>query len=143
MLEELLNLPEIIILKVENIANEIHIYSESALKVGFCPQGSEKIDVVKSYRERVIRDLPISGRKVYIHLKVRQFYCAEHHEYFYQSFSFVDSNAVFTNRYKENIYNSCKGVDIQYIANKEELSWDTVNDIFKNYSQEEIEKKNG
>jgi len=141
ILTKLMNLPEIEIVRVEIIENELHIYSNSSLNFGYCPLGGEMVSNTKSYHERVIRDLSICGKLVYIYLKVRQLYCKEHGEYFYQSFSFVEPNAVLTNRYKEYIYNSCKGVDIKYVATRENLSWDTVNDLFKNYSQQEIEKK--
>lgn len=142
LIENLIDLSELSIASIENKDNEFHIYCEAKIEFGYCPQCLQKKTEVKKYNTRIIRDLSISGKTTFLYLKTRQFQCLEHHEYFYENFTFVKPNAVYTQRFKEYIYRSCKGVDINYVAKRESMSWDTVNDIFKELSQEQINGEN-
>jgi transposase len=140
--EYLINIPELNFNSIKNEENEVHIFCEAKINFCYCPHCKEKIYFVKRYNVRKIRDLSICGKTTYLHLKTRQFRCNKHHEYFFENFTFVSTNAVFTDRYKKYIYESCKGVDIKYVADRENISWDTVNSIFKKISEQEINKEN-
>lgn len=126
---------EIIILEAHSDRYELSV--RSILVQGICPKCRKKCSKIKSYTNRTIRDLPISGKKVILNLEVRQFEC-ECGNFFLEPFAFVRPNQHLTIRYEEYLYFRCKGVDIKYIAKKEELDWQTVDRLFHTYSSSEI-----
>jgi len=126
---------EIISLKTHSDRYEFSV--RSILAQTICPKCGKKCSKVKSYTNRTIRDLPISGKKVILELEVRQFEC-DCGKFFLERLDFVRANQHLTIRYEKYLYKRCKGVDIEYIAKKEELDWGVVDRLFYTYSSKEI-----
>jgi transposase len=134
LFEQLLGLPELSVTDVGVGAEQIDIAVESKLEAKHCPTcGHPSSKLNQSYTRR-IRDLPISGRQVYLHLTTRQFHCADCQRYFYEQFEFVASHGQLTNRYERRVYHLCIGADFQYVAVKEDLCWKVVQRIFDTWS---------
>ncbi|MCJ8336775.1 MAG: ISL3 family transposase [Epibacterium sp.] len=127
------------LLKVEEKDNTFHIYGCSKLSESICPKTMEKTSQVYQKRERIIRDLPILGKAVYIHLTTRQFKTSS--GYFWEQFSFSRKRGRFTYRYEEYIFESCKGADISYVAKQQGLNHDTVSGIFHAYSKKKLKDR--
>ena len=109
----------------------------SILAQGLCGKCGKKCSRVKSYNERRVKDMPISGKIVILDLEVRQFEC-DCGSYFTESFRFVRPRKHLTRRYEEYLYDRCKGTELTYISDKEQLDWKTVNELFHYYSADEI-----
>lgn len=95
-MEELLKLlDETVVYKSHEIENDvITMRAESSKVNGICPYCGIESDKVHSHYVRILKDLPISGMKTRLALRLRKFYCrnpectyktfAEHHPFFEQ-----------------------------------------------------------
>ena len=82
--------------------------------------------------------MPISGKKVYLNLEERQFYCSDCSRYFYESFSFLDKSAHFTNRYRKHLYNQIVQSSINQVIAIEDICWKTANNLFVKEARKQI-----
>lgn len=137
LFEQILGIKELEILCIQRYSTKYVLSVRSILAQGICPKCGKKCSKVKSYYERTVRDLPISGKSVELSIEVRQFEC-NCGNYFSEAFSFVRPHKNLTIRYEEYLYYQCKGADLQYVASKQELDWKTVDEIFYTYSSVEI-----
>ncbi len=114
--EELLDLTNIEVNEVAIEKSTIHIHCQSKLDITFYPQCLNKNDKVNQMQIREIRDLPLMGKKVILHLTSRQFICPSCNRYYYERFNFVDSSETVTKRYAESIFKLCNGIELQHIV---------------------------
>lgn len=89
-IEFLFNLPKVKVLDCSISDKEAHIYCESTHPYGLCPVCQKPTSEAMMYQERTIRDMTLLGRKVYLHLKTRQFHCTDCNRYCYKFFDFVN-----------------------------------------------------
>lgn len=129
-LSALLNLPGIEITAVEITDQSLTVSCRSRFGQAICPSCLKKTQEVRKYYHRQIRDLPITGREVYLNLEERQFYCPDCDRYFSERFSFVEPNRTTTMRYEAYLYQRCLKTTIQAVALQENLLWDVVEGIF-------------
>ena len=73
---KLLDMEDVIVKKVENNGEEVHISIEFPCRIQICPRCGEKTKRIHDYREQKIKDVPF-GRTTYLHLRRRR-YCCEH-----------------------------------------------------------------
>ena len=105
--EQLLALPDLRVDKVyyENTRILLHCHSEQ--KISACPRCASLRDkAVKRYEERQIRDLAISGKEVWLYLRVRQFKCECGH-YYHEPFEWVAAGKSYTVRESKFVFELC------------------------------------
>ena len=129
-LSALLNLPELEITSVEISDESLKVSCRSRLGQAICPSCQEKTQEIRKYYRRTLRDLPITGREVYLDLEERQFYCPNCDGYFSERFSFVEPNRTTTTRLEGYIYRCCLKSTVKAISVQENLLWDDVEGIF-------------
>lgn len=132
--EELFGLSDFQLLRSEKRSGELHLWGCSSLETAACPTTFESSSKVLEKRERIVRDLPILGMRVYLHLLSRKFRRPSGGS-FWERFSFVRPNSRMTLRYEEYLYDSCRGADLHYVASREGLSDDTVSQYFHLYAK--------
>ena len=71
---KLLNLEDVIITKVENISDQLHISIELPRRKHTCPCCGAATDRVHDYRMQVIKDVPLA-RDTFLHLRKRRYRC--------------------------------------------------------------------
>lgn len=71
---EFLNLEDVIITKVENISDQLHISIELPRRKHVCPCCGTVTDRVHDYRMQVIKDVPMA-RDTFLHLRKRRYRC--------------------------------------------------------------------
>lgn len=71
---KLLNLKDVIITNVENIADQLHIYLELPRTAHLCPACGATTDRIHDYRIQTIKDVPL-GRDTFLHLRKRRYRC--------------------------------------------------------------------
>ena len=135
--EELLGLPQLQVNAVSITTKRIEIHCASKFKACHCPCCLEPTTKINQSYQPTVRDLPISGRRVYLHLTTYQFECERCKRLFYEQFSFVERNQQLTTRYEHYIYKRCIGVEFQYVVVQEDLCWKTVDRIFGTYAERE------
>lgn len=113
--EQILGIEEIRVDRVDWQEQALHIYCSSILEEALCPHCLNKRQVVHQTYERQFRDLPITGKEVYLHLSQRQFYCPDCDRHFNERFSFVDPKRTMARRYERYVYECCKASTLQKI----------------------------
>ena len=137
-LHTLLNLPELAITSVEMTDKKLLIFSHNRLGEAICPSCLRPTGEVKKYYQRTIRDLPITGRAVYLKLEERQFFCPDCTRYFSERFTFVRPNRTTTNRYEAYVFDRCEKTPISQVAIWENLCWSVVQAIYARYASEHM-----
>lgn len=72
---EFLNLEDVIITEVKNIADQLHVSIELPRREHVCPCCGTMTDRVHDYRLQVVKDVPL-GRDTYLHLRKRRYVCS-------------------------------------------------------------------
>lgn len=105
--EQLLEIPGLKVDQVSYETRKIILDCHSELDAEACPQcGSREKKAVKSYDERKVRDLDISGKQVWLHIRVRQFQC-DCGRYFNEHFDWVLPSKSYTKRQSKFIFEMC------------------------------------
>ena len=110
---EMLDLPEIETINLLNEQESYVITCPSKLERVYCPTCGCPSSSVHSYYNRIIQDLPIAGKTVYLKLIQRRFRCQSSQcstGFFTQSFSFVASKGKKTIRLEALIQRSSLGM---------------------------------
>lgn len=139
--EELLNLAAIEVTAIQIEKSTIHIDCQAKLAIGFCPLCLTKNTRINQTHRRQIRDLPIMGKKVVLHLLSRQFICPTCACYYYESFDFVETSETVTKRYATSIFKLCQGIELQHVVVLEDLCWQVVNRIVCKYGTRILQKE--
>lgn len=139
--ELILGIKEIRVDRVDWQDQSLHIYCSSIFEEALCPKCLKKTQVINQTYERQFRDLPITGKEVYLHLRQRQFYCSDCHQHFNERLGFVDSKRTMTRRYERYVYECCKANTIQKISAQENLVWHTVNEICQRGARHELDAR--
>ena len=98
IIKELVGLQDIIVNKVEQNEKEMQIYLELKRKDHICPCCSSSTDKIHDYREQKITDIPMSGKRVKLHLRKRRYVCHHCGKRFYEQNDFLPRYHRITNR---------------------------------------------
>ncbi|MES2730546.1 MAG: ISL3 family transposase [Bacteroidota bacterium] len=101
---ELLNLPSLAILSIEVASKTITVECELKALHHRCPNCGELSFTVHQYYYRTLRDLNMGERYVYLHVKMRQWYCKPCNRYYSESLDFADLNKAFTHRQTDYMF---------------------------------------
>ena len=134
----LLNLPELAITSVEVTDRKLVVHCQSRFGEAICPGCLRPTKEVKKYYHRTIRDLPITGREVYLELEERQFFCPDCNRYFSERFSFVEPSRTTTKRYEAYLFERCEKTSLLQVAILENLSWPVVQAIYVRQAQQHV-----
>jgi len=107
---ELLNLPslEIIDVKIEKKQILVECSVKNDVTKNECPKCKTACETVNQITNRVLRDLDISGREVYLEVKTRQYICKKCDRYFIEKLDIADANKSYTHRMSKLIHLLCK-----------------------------------
>ena len=107
--ELLLNLSNLQVNGVDIHDRKINIYCEVKSREQACPNCGMVSKTVHQYQTRRLRDLDISSREVYLHVRERQFHCKYCNRYFTELLDFADLNKGHTHRQANRIFEfACK-----------------------------------
>lgn len=140
--EELLNLATLEVTHLQIEKATIHIYCQAKIATSFCPHCLTKNTKINQTYQRQIRDLPIMGKKVVLHLLSRQFSCSLCTRYYYEPFDFVEPSETVTKRYAVSIFKLCQGIELQHIVVLEDLCWQAVNRIVCKHGARVVQQEN-
>lgn len=139
--EQILGIKEIRVDRVDWQEQALDIYGSSIFEEALCPHCLKKRQVVHQTYERQIRDLPITGKGVYLHLSQRRFYCPDCARRFNERFNFVAPQCAMTCRYERYVDECCKASTIQKVSAQENLVWSTVNEICQRGARQELQER--
>ncbi|MCF8247148.1 MAG: ISL3 family transposase [Saprospiraceae bacterium] len=105
--EELLGLPGLKINAIEQFPRKIILHCETQVGNGICPQCGEPTGIVNQYDSRRVRDLDISGKEVWLHLRTRQFVCHVCNRCFNESPEWIMPGKSYTKRQAKWVFEMC------------------------------------
>ena len=132
--EQLLNLAHVKVDNVELLDKTISIYCHLDIEEGTCASCLKPTREFKSYRTHKVRDLDISGREVYLHIRVKQFNCTDCKSYFTQKIPFADSNKSYTHRQSKYIFELSRKQPLSEVGAIVNMHAKTVERIFFDYA---------
>lgn len=116
----------------------VDIYCQSKLNEGICPNCMKPCSEVNQSYTRIIRDLDLLGRKVFLHLEVRQFHCKDCDRYFSEKFEFVRKNSIVTKRQEKWIFEMCKKQTIKEVGALLDMGSHQVENIYYLYGESHL-----
>ena len=129
--EELLNLQEVIVKKIEILENITHIHIEMPVKEHICPVCGEKTKYIHDYRCRTIKDLPAFDKAVTLFYRQRRYCCHNCGKRFAEHNSFVPKYYHITRRLINKILDKAEEVcSFTSISKDLNISVSTVIRIF-------------
>ena len=138
--EALLAIDSLSIDQVELSKNKLRIKCKiSSNKGEICPSCQREVVSKRPKYRRIIRDLDISGRKVYLDLQVHQYLC-DCGRHFSEQFEFVESGKSYTNRQAKWVFEMSAQQSHTQVGALVDMSHKTVERIC--YNQVEQRKIN-
>ena len=124
---KLLGLEDVIVKNVYEDEGQCHVELELPRREHKCPCCGETTDKIHDYRMQKIKDLPISGKVTYLHLRKRRYVCVNCGKRFYEKNSFLSRYHRLTGRMVANIINRFRStVSATDIAHENNISVSTA-----------------
>ncbi len=139
--QQILNLNELIVTYVYTENQRINIYCCSAFNESLCPCCLGKCTRVNQKYRKLLRDLSISGKAVYLHLESRQFHCPDCNRFFTEGFSFAPKHSHYTDRYMDYLFLRVRHSSAKQAGVEEDICWKTVNRIFNDRASNSLATK--
>ena len=95
---KLLELEDVFISDVSVTNTEVHVFFSLKRKPHTCPHCQTLTDKVHDYRISVIKDLPLMGKRSFLHYRKRRYHCPTCGKHFYESFSLLPKHCRITTR---------------------------------------------
>lgn len=131
--ENLLGIKDVIVTNIEENEFEKHIYLDCILKMQVCPHCHMETKRVHSYRWQTVKDVPISGKFAYLHIRKRRYYCPHCHGTFLEKLPFLKRYQRTTQRLMIQVINDFKEpVSTKYIAAKNNIGIGVATRMFDN-----------
>ena len=111
------------------------IWVESTASEAVCPRCGQASTAYHDGYERTVRDLPILGHPVYLHMLQRRFKCASYGKPFNESSDVVDWQQRQTRRYQHHLTYQCRGSSIQDVSRKHRIGYRIVERLLYRQAQ--------
>lgn len=105
--QQLLSLPDLAVDRIESSAHRITLHCHTTTTQQPCPLCLRPTSYLNQYTRRQVRDLDMSGRQVWLDVRVRQYFCPDCDRYFSEQLGFADSGKSFTHRQAKWIFECC------------------------------------
>jgi len=104
----------------------------SILEVAICPTCKMPSTAIHDYDDpRLVRDLPLSGRKSFLRYQSRRFECIVCQKPFTERVEWMNFDSSYTKRFEEHVYQLCRKSTVQDVSAFLELGYDAVEGIFQ------------
>ncbi len=135
LLTRLLNLPGIVVETCRDTETELMLEVEAWTTQAVCPRCGLVSSHLHQNHGHWVRDLPISGRQVWLKVNRRQFKCMSCGKPFSEDLDFVDIRRKYTNRLAAEILQQVRHSDVHNVAKNNDLTdeevWSMVEHISK------------
>jgi transposase len=128
--EKLLGLPDLKITAVEESATKLILCGQYLKTTALCPVCLQPTGTVNQVEVRKFRDLSISGREVWLHLSLPQFYCVPCQRYFFDHPAWVMPGKSYTRRQAKWIFEMCEKQAFTQVAALTNMCIKTVERLF-------------
>lgn len=132
----ILNLRHIHPTKVEDTNHDYHVYAESTVDTRRCPHCHGGQIIGFGRYQKLIRDLPVHGKRVGIYLDSKRFRCRSCAKTFFEQIPEVDERRDMTRRLVEWIGKKSIKHPFAHVADETGVALNTVRAIFADYVNE-------
>ena len=139
--QDLLGLPDLKITSVERYTKKIILHCHLENDLSICPTCGEPTSIVNQKETRKIRDLDISGKEVWLHLKIRQFICYPCNRYFNECPDWVESRKTYTKRQAKWVFELCAKQPFKEVGAQTNMCPKTVERLYYELAQVSINLK--
>lgn len=136
--EQLLDLSHLKVDDVEVKQSRINIYCHDEQESQICPDCGQSSGEIRHYSSRRIRDLDMSGKEVWLHVRVRQFHC-ECGKYFHEQFDWADSGKSYTKRQSKFIFELCAKQPMKEVGAIVNMCPKTVERLYYCYARSKLD----
>lgn len=140
-IEVLLGFADLQVDAVDIQSARIIVHCQAQFDQVTCPVCLKKCNRVRQTQTRIVRDLAVFGKEVYLHLNTRQFHCSDCQRFFYERFAFVQANRAMTTRLEKYLYECCQDSSFQQVAARENGGWDTLQNLFSRWANTHIKQQ--
>ena len=136
--EKLLGLPDLRITAVEETATKIILHGRCLQTTALCPVCLQPTGQINQLDVCKFRDLSISGREVWLHLAIPQFYCLTCHRYFFDHPAWVMPGKSYTRRQAKWIFEMCEKQAFTQVAALSNMGIKTVERLFYAFAEQVV-----
>lgn len=97
-ISNILEIKDLIVTNVENNSEEMHIYFKLKRRNHTCPACGAVTDRIHDYRPSIIKDIPVLGKKTFLHYSKRRYHCDCCGKHFNETFNLLPKHCRITNR---------------------------------------------
>jgi transposase len=92
------------------------------------------------HHQRLVRDLPCGGFRIYLQVEVRRVWCRQCRAVKRERLEFLADNPRYTRRFAHDVGRRCRGSSIKDVAIALHLDWHTVKELEKEYLREQLRR---
>ncbi len=143
-LATVLDIPDVEVLKVELIDDEVHIHVESTQSGTRCRSCGKRLTKSCGHgRERVLRHLPVFGRPTFIHIRPIRFECPHCRERptTTQRVSWYDPRSPHTRAYEEYLLVQLRGSTVADVELKEGIGYEAIMGVLERRIAQQVDWK--
>lgn len=136
--ENLLGIPNLKIDSIETKENRLNLYCTIVTEGDKCPCCMKPTKLVNQHDTRKVQDLSISGKEVWLHVRVPQLWCSDCDRYFTQKVDWIEGGKSYTKRQAKWIFELCSKQPFKEVAAIVNLSNKTVERLFYGMATQKI-----
>lgn len=106
-----------------------------------CPYCGFLTQHIHDQRARIVRDIPIFTKPLYLKVHIKRFRCKNCNEVFSQAFESINPGQHQTIRYREYLYDQCDGSTIQKVSKEQKIAYSTLERIYYGIANEILQKQ--
>ena len=137
--QDLLGLEGLTITLVETSSQRIVIHANYTIESARCPVCSGSTRIVNQYDTRKVQDLSISGKEVWLHLRLPQFVCPRCERYFMAAPEWIMPGKSYTRRQAKWIFELCAKQPFTEVAALVNLSHKTVERLYYAWAEAHLD----
>ncbi len=124
--------------KVSITPGRIILNCEKKEPIYCCPRCQQQTFSGYDSTRRLIEDLPMSGKRVFIDLPIYRLYCPNCKQVLTESLSFLQPYQRYTNRFISFIHHLCAISTVKEVADLTGLNWDVVQRLDQRYLEKHL-----
>ncbi len=137
--QDLLGLEGLTVTEIETSPQRILIHAHYQVESAICPVCSGSTRVVNQYETRKVQDLSISGKEVWLHLRLPQFVCPKCQRYFILTPEWIMPGKSYTQRQAKWIFELCAKQPFTEVAALVNLSHKTVERLYYGWAKDNLD----
>ncbi len=106
-----------------------------------CPYCGCLTQALHDQRTRIVRDLPILNKPLYLKIHIDRFRCKNCNEVFSQTFQSINPGQHQTIRFREYLYEQCDGSTIQKVSREHKIAYSTLERIYYGIANQRLQKQ--